>query len=354
MAKIKENRFGSVNAGALDRGCLLCMQGKKVVIVATGMCPMRCYFCPIGEGLRGKDIVKANERVARRMRDIVTEAEEMRAQGAGITGGEPLLVVKRVCGIIRMLKKRFGKKFHVHLYTEGSLANEKNVKMLEKSGLDEIRFQLLKNKKGFGRILPALRTKMQVTVEVPAIPTRAKERELREMIDFMKKNGVKFLNLNEFEFSDSNFGEMLRLGFRQEHEFTYAVKGSREAALRLMRYARPEIKVHFCPTFIKSGLQLRERLRRRALAIRKPFERVNADGFIEKATVEVVPPAWAKKILKKFRGKKKFLFYNRKKNRIETTEPLAEKIAEEFGLRAFRLVEYPCFDPWDFEKEPLE
>ncbi len=303
--------------------------------------------------MKGKDIVKANERVVKKISDIIAEAKEMRACGAGITGGEPLCAVKRVCRIIRALKKGFGKDFHVHLYTEGSLATAKNVKMLEKSGLDEIRFHLFKGKKGFERVLPATKSKMQVTVEVPAIPTREKEAELRELIDFMKGHGIKFLNLNEFEFSDSNFGKMRRLGFGQVHEFTYAVKGSKETALRLMRYAGGGINVHFCPTFIKSGLQLRERLRRRALTIRKPFERVNADGFIEKATVEAVSPTLANKILKKFRAKKGFLFYSRQKKRIETSEALAKKIAEDFGLRAFRLVEYPCFGPWDFEKERI-
>jgi len=355
MAKAGRNRFGSINSGSLPRGCTLCMQGKKMVVFATGKCPKNCFFCPISEGLKGKDIVKANERTVKKPGDIITEAEEMRAKGAGITGGEPLCAVKRVCRIIRLLKKRFGKKFHIHLYTEGTLANARNIRALESAGLDEIRFHLFRGKGGtFNRILPALRSRMQVTVEVPAIPTEKKEKELREIISFMKSHGIKFLNLNEFEFSDSNFDSMRAQGFRQAHELTYAVKGSREAALRLMRYAAPEINAHFCPTFIKSGLQLRERLKRRARTIKKPFERVNSDGFLEKAVVEGVSQALARKILKKFAGKKKFLLYNRGKGRVETTAAIARKISEESGLAAFRLVEYPCFGPWDFEKTPLD
>ena len=354
MAKAKRNRFGSINSGRLPLGCRLCMQGKKMVVFATGRCPLNCFFCPISEGLQGKDIVTANERIVTKNGDIITEAEDMRALGAGITGGEPLCAVKRVCKIIRLLKKRFGKKFHIHLYTEGTLANARNVRALEKAGLDEIRFHLFRGEDGtFGRILPALLSRMQVTVEVPAIPTRAKERELREAIDFMKAHKIRYLNLNEFEFSDSNFGKMRARGFRQVHELTYAVKGSKEAALRLMRYAAPEINAHFCPTFIKSGLQLRERLKRRGRTIKKPFERVNSDGFVEKAVVERVSGALAGKILKKFSGKKKFLFYSREKKRIETTAAIARKISKEFGLRAFWLIEYPCFGPWDFEKTPM-
>ncbi len=351
VKKPKKNRFGSINAGKLSKGCLLCMRGTKVVIFATGKCQKHCYFCPISSAVKNKDIIKANERRIHKLKDIVTEAKEMRACGAGITGGEPLVAIKSVCKIIRLLKKTFGKRFHIHLYTEGSLATPKNIRQLELAGLDEIRFHLFKEHGSFNRILPALKSKMQLTIEVPAIPTREKELELREMIDFMKEHKIKFLNLNEFEFSDSNFNRMKSAGFQQVHDFTYAVRGSRETALRLMKRAQPEINVHFCPTFIKSGLQLRERLKRRALTIKKPFERVNADGFIEKAVVENVSCVLAKKILKKF-GKTK-LFYNKNRKRLETTEALAKKIAKQFRLNAFWLTEYPSADPWDFEKVPL-
>ncbi len=347
----KPNKFGSINSGSLPKGCLLCMQGKKTVVFATGKCPKQCFFCPISTALKGKDIIKANERRVRKLKDILIEAKEMRACGAGITGGEPLVAIKRVCRIIKLLKKEFGKRFHIHLYTEGSLATQKNIRLLERAGLDEIRFHLFKENGSFNRILPALDSRMQVTVEVPAIPTPAKERELIEMVDFMKAHGIKYLNLNEFEFSDSNFNRMKSTGFQQVHDFTYAVRGSKELALRLLQYARPEINVHFCPTFIKSGLQLRERLKRRALTIRKPFERVNSDGFLEKAVLEKVSPALAKKIFKRF-GKKK-LFFNKKKLRIECSEALAMAIAKQFGLGAFWLVEYPCAEPWDFEKVPI-
>jgi pyruvate formate-lyase activating enzyme-like uncharacterized protein len=194
---------------------------------------------------------------------------------------------------------------------------------------------------------------MQVTVEVPAIPTSEKEKELCEMIDFMKAHKIRYLNLNEFEFSDSNFDKMKAAGFQQVHDFTYAVKGSQETALRLIKYAQPEINVNFCQTFIKSGLQLRERLTRRAKTIRKPFEKVNTDGFIEKAVIEKVSATLAKKIIKEFSKQKRFLFFNKKKSRLETNAALAKKISLAFGLQAFWLVEYPQSNPWDFEKVPI-
>ena len=54
--------------------------------------------------------------------------------------------------VINYVKKEFGKKFHTHLYTSLVLVDEKSLKKLYDSGLDEIRFHPdLENKKYWGR-----------------------------------------------------------------------------------------------------------------------------------------------------------------------------------------------------------
>ena len=70
---------------------------------------------------------------------MIQEARYIDATGAGITGGDPLLVWKRVETYISLLKNTFGDSFHIHMYTSG-LKNTEYIPDLIKAGLDEIRF----------------------------------------------------------------------------------------------------------------------------------------------------------------------------------------------------------------------
>lgn len=343
---IQKNKYGAVYAGKPAEGCELCWPGKKLVLFVTGKCNRHCWYCPISAEKFGKDLVFANERPVKNEQDILTEAKEMDACGAGITGGEPFLVLDKVCSYIKLLKQEFGYRFHVHLYTWGDLATAENLKKLEDAGLDEIRFHLLGN---FERILPSLKTKIKTGVEVPAIP--GQKEELLKLLEFCEKNKVAFVNLNEFEFSDSNYAELEKKGFVPVSEETYAVKGSKELALGILEYAEKnykELSVHFCPVSVKNGVQLTNRLKRRAMNMKKQFERINEFGFLVKGVVE-----GSLEKLEKIKEKYPRVFLNEKKQRIETSVQFAKKIAKEFKLKAFEVHEYPIYEPWDFEKTPL-
>ncbi|MCK4884022.1 MAG: radical SAM protein, partial [Candidatus Diapherotrites archaeon] len=321
------------------------------VVFVTGVCPQKCFYCPISVERGGNDVQAANERPVSSVQDIIEEAKAMDAKGASITGGEPLLVLDRVVSYIKALKKEFGPEFHIHLYTYGDLAGEKEIKALEEAGLDEIRFHLLGENKE--RIFPALKSSMSVGVEVPAIPSDSEE--LFDLVDFVIENKIEFINLNELEFSDSNWDQMVEKKCKQRGEHTYAVEGSMELAIEVLsRFEKTDVKAHFCSVKIKNGVQLTNRLMRRARNTKKPFETVTNDGFKRKGTVEGEPEnvkkAWSE--IKK--GPK--VFFNEEKQRIECDLKTAVKIAKKFSaldLQAFDVLEYPVFNAWDFEKRPV-
>ena len=75
-------------------------------------------------------------------KSLIHEAEYIDATGAGITGGDPLVVWKRVKTYITLLKKTFGESFNIHLYTS-ALKNADHLPDLVAAGLDEIRFHPL-------------------------------------------------------------------------------------------------------------------------------------------------------------------------------------------------------------------
>src|SRR3989339_1595831 len=127
---VKVNEYYSYNQGELPKGCQYCVKGEKVVIFVTGLCPRKCYFCPVSDQKYGHDVQFANEREIKEIEDIIAEIKAMKAKGAGITGGDPLMKVDRVCEYILQLKKDFGNEFHVHLYTSLNLVTPNILKKL--------------------------------------------------------------------------------------------------------------------------------------------------------------------------------------------------------------------------------
>ena len=63
----------------------------------------------------------ANERKCENFEQVIEEAHAMRATGAGITGGDPLMAKDRTLEGIKRLKEEFGSQFHIHMYTSLSL-----------------------------------------------------------------------------------------------------------------------------------------------------------------------------------------------------------------------------------------
>src|SRR5574341_2335547 len=116
ISDMEQERTGSF-FNYLPEGCRLCYKGAKMVLFVTGVCGRGCFYGPVSNKRRGKDVIFANERRVEKNEDILEEAVSMEALGTGITGGEPLLRLDRVVRYIKLLKNRFGVSHHIHLYT---------------------------------------------------------------------------------------------------------------------------------------------------------------------------------------------------------------------------------------------
>jgi len=266
-----------------SKGCELCQLGAKMVLFVTGLCYRNCFYCPLSDHRKGKDAVYANERLVRCDIDLIVEARSMDALGTGITGGEPLLVLTRVLHYMKLLKSEFGPQHHIHLYS--SLAPSGfALRVLARAGLDEIRVhppieewdnfassqysEALKYAKTLG---------LEAGVEIPAIkPVPAILNVLKEVSGF--------LNLNELEFSETNYKAMTAAGFALL-ESGYAAVGSRKMADEI---ANDEVPTYFCPSASKDRVQLRERFKRKARRLARPFDEVTEDGTLVYGVVESV------------------------------------------------------------------
>lgn len=255
-----------------------------MVLFITGLCGQRCFYCPVSEDKFSKDVIFANEYEITNPENPVEMFEECRlteASGCGITGGDPLVKTERTCTYIKMLKKEFGKSFHIHLYTPMNLVNEQRLKLLFEAGLDEIRFHPnLDDSKDWARINLAKKYSWKIGVEIPVVP--GYEDKTKRLMDFLDGK-ISFLNLNELEFSDTNAAhyKLDKMGFKQRDSVSYGVKGSQELAFKLLEYGKDKkYDIHFCTSKLKNKVQMGNRLKIRAKNSAMTFDKITTDGFL--------------------------------------------------------------------------
>lgn len=244
------------------------------MLFVTGRCGRDCFYCPLSEERRGSDAVFADETPVNDIEDIIKEAVAIDALGTGITGGEPLCRLDYVLECIRAIKKARGQNHHIHLYT-GLFPGREVLQSLKDAGLDEIRFHPPSDEwhnpqKLKGALSLAKSIGLVAGVEIPAIqPATA-------IIEAVKETDA-FLNINELEFSETNYSGLSRRGYIPE-ELGAAAEGSKNIAKE--HFIRDDIKVHYCPSRFKDAVQLKERLLRRAKLTARPFDYVSDEGTI--------------------------------------------------------------------------
>lgn len=344
MAGWKEDASGSFY-NYLSRGCQVCRQGAGLVLFVTGACGRDCFYCPLSEERRGRDVVYANEREVKSTEDILDEARLIGALGTGITGGEPLMKMDYVLECIRALKEAFGPSHHVHLYT-GLIPSLLALRMLRSAGLDEIRIhpQDSSDPDGLERALrEAKELGMDAGVEMPALgPIPG--------VLHAVKNAEAFINLNELEFSCTNQEALERRGFRSKEDGCGAV-GSEEVARK--HFMDLGSKIHYCPSRFKDSVQLRERLKRRAQRVARSFDAITEDGTLLYGEIS----GDAGRILEALRRLEiPFGAYSVEENHVEISACVLEEISKELrsiGLITSLIERYPLEDGLVVERIPL-
>jgi len=350
---IKSLPANSKYSGSLPKGCVHCKSGRKLVLFVTGKCYQNCVYCPISIEKKGKDVVWANELKVERDEDVLYEARMIEAVGAGITGGEPALAIERVSHYNQLLKSNFS-YFHTHLYT--TTQSKEIIKKFEEAEIDELRFHI--PVKYWEKLLEspyakaiefALATRMSVGIEVPVFPNKAIQ--LRKLLEQSFALGVEFVNLNELEFSDTNWEGLRRLRLRPKDDISAAVKGSEELAIKLVEEF-DGYRVHYCSSAFKDSVQLRRRLLRRARNVAKDYEVITEDGTLLRGIIYSANPQKVKERLISEFGLPKNLVEI--KNGVVLTHPgILEEIALQLGEEAYIVEVYPTEDGLEVERIPL-
>ena len=345
---IERTPYHSYKIRALPEGCKLCVKGQKLVLFITGICNRKCFYCPISDEKKDKDVVYANEwdtghkggeLTKEQMSIILEEAHLCSARGAGITGGDPLLVTERTVEALKKLKAAFGRSFHIHLYTSLENVTEEKLRRLCDAGLDEIRFHPnLEDDTCWAKILLAKKYRWDIGVEIPVIP--GYEDKTMKLLDYLSKK-IDFLNLNELELSDNSASRLMEMGFSAKSDESYAVRGSEEMALRLMQYCLEkgyDYKIHYCTVRLKDGVQLAQRIKQRSKNVATEIDEVTEEGLLVRGAVylkETAPSFSYRKMIKEMPLEKR-------KELTGKLENAREELSKEFGLKkdALRVDDY--------------
>jgi len=257
-----------------------------MVLFVTGICEKSCFYCPLSDVRKGKDVIFADEVPVKNDLEIILECRAIDAEGTGITGGDPLIKARRTLKYVKLLKKEFGREHHIHLYTNGMHAERDLLKKLKDAGLDEIRFH--PDRKFWDRIAVAKEVGIYTGAELPAIP--GEEGKVKAFIEYLVKVKADFLNLNQLEFAPENALQLIQRGYSLEEGDMSAVKGSEETALSIIKWAVGEgipLPIHYCPSSVKDAIQTKKRLLRRANNARRPYEEILEDGLVGKVLMRI-------------------------------------------------------------------
>lgn len=245
------------------KGCRSCLLGTGLSAVRkTNKCNMQCKFCydygvideipPIGEGMWEIGGTKFRENDIDMLLSI-----HQKPSGISYVYLEPFMEIELYYSVIKKFRDA---GIYQHLYTNGVLANEENLRALGEAGLNELRFNLgasacadsvIENIRIAKRYIP------MVGIETPMTPA---------FFDtFMKKKeqilstGLDFINCAELHLNENNIdnyaGENLYIA---RHGYVSPVF-SHWLTLDFMRIASEEqwnIAVHDCSNRTKFARDL--------------------------------------------------------------------------------------------------
>jgi len=271
MADIKnlktlENRTFYVGSdGKFPDGCRSCLLGTGLsAIRKTNKCNIVCKFCynygeldaipPVGEGLWEIGGTKFYEKDL----DLLLSIQQ-KPTGISYVYLEPFMEIEKYYPVVEKFRAA---GIHQHLYTNGTLCTEENLKALAAAGLDEIRFNLGAthcSDKVIENIGLAKKYIKNVGIETPMTPEFFKS--FFEKKQAILETGLDFINCAELHLNENNidnyYGENMYIS---RHGYISPV-WSRELTLQFMKIASEEnwdLVVHDCSNFTKfaRGLNL--------------------------------------------------------------------------------------------------
>ena len=281
-------RDTKICSGSLSPGCLLCGAGSWSCLFINSLCNARCFYCPSEQTSRSEPTT--NGIVFAHPQDYLDYLERFGFAGVSISGGEPFLTFDKTLLFVSKIKRKFGSRMYVWVYTNGIAATREKLERLRDAGLDEIRFDISAHGYFLGNLGTATGVIRTVTVEIPVIPED--EDRLRTLLPSLEDMGVKHLNLHDLRCTTHNCTNLMKRGYRFLHGSKVTILDSELAALRLMDDATDqglELPIHYCSFIYKDRFQTSGHRKRLAKLCSKPFESITDAGAIRRISIKSNP-----------------------------------------------------------------
>ena len=248
------------------QGCRSCLTGTGLSAVRkTNRCNLSCPFCydygcleiqpPIGEDTWEIGGTKY------RTRDLpMLLSLEKKPTGVAYVYLEPFCEIEAYYGAIRAFAAA---GVHQHMYTNGTLSTEENLRALGEAGLDELRFNLGASR-CHPKVLEAIRTAKKVipSVGIETPMTREFWADFHERKQEILAAGADFMNCAELHLSPNNVMNYAGESFYLYRQGYLSPVMSREFSLRFLREAAEEgwgMLVHDCSNRTKFMRDLHQR-----------------------------------------------------------------------------------------------
>ena len=245
------------------KGCRSCLLGTGLgAIRKTNKCNLQCPFCydygemdcqpPIGEGMWEIGGTKFYERDL----DLLLSIDR-HPTGIAYVYLEPFMEIEKYYGIIRRFHEA---GIYQHMYTNGTLATEDNLRALGEAGLDELRFNLGASNasdKVIDMIGVAKKYIPMVGIETPMTPIL--HQQFLKKKDRILATGLDFMNCAELHLNPNNIDNYWGEPMYMARQGYVSPIWSRELTLRLMKQAAEEhwpIVLHDCSNRTKFARDL--------------------------------------------------------------------------------------------------
>lgn len=263
LETLKNRTFFVGDKNKFPKGCISCLFGTGLGGVRkTNRCNLSCKFCYYHDNLDSQEIIPEDmweigeSLYYEEDMDLLLSIQD-KPSGIAYVYLEPFLEIEKYYPVI---KKFNDAGIYQHLYTNGSLADEENLKALAEAGLDEIRFNLgavncsdgvIENMKIAKKYFKA------VGIETPMTP------EFYE--SFMKKKdkiletGIDFINCAELHLGEDNVNNYSGEKVYMARRGYISPIWSREITYKLMKMASEEnwnLVVHDCSNHTKFSREI--------------------------------------------------------------------------------------------------